>query len=213
MLTQLLAFLNYYPNFLRQIPSWGWALFACLCLWQAVISWAIYRRAGLRNYVFGAVGLALMGLGAVGARFAENLLQLVMFPGPLLAAGFAVLSLSDARSWYSEEAADKYYLLRHGGLALRLTGRLPCGYVPRRDSPGATWLQGMLVGSGTLALVIFAFFGAREAYWREAIGPRALLWILVALSMLGFHAMALAFFGLLYGAPLRAGSGRAEPDS
>jgi len=213
MFIELLAFLNYCPNFLRQIPSWGWALFACLCLWQAVISWVIYRRTGLRNYVFGAVGLVLMGFGAVGARFAANLLQVVMFPAPLLVAGFMVLSLSDARSWYSEEAADKYYLIRHGGLALRLFGRLPAGYTPRRDSPGATWLQGMLVGSGTLALVVFAFLGAREAYWREAIGPKALLCIMVALSMVGFHALALAFFGLLYGAPLRAEPVQAESDS
>ncbi|HEY3398530.1 MAG TPA: hypothetical protein VGM19_12820 [Armatimonadota bacterium] len=203
MLATILGFLSHYPNFLRQVDSQAWALCACFCFWQCVISWAVYRQTGLRSYVGATVGLALMTAGAATAPVARNLLELVMMPAPLLVAGFMVLSLSDARSWFTAEAADKYYLIKYGGLRLRFQGLVPRDFVPGQRPHAVTWLQGVLMGGVTLGMITLIFFGARHAHEVGAISQRALVVASLAMALAAFESLALVCFALIYGAPLR----------
>src|ERR1035437_5546647 len=97
-----------------------------------------------------------MMVGGVLAPLVQNALQVVLLPGPLLLGGFIVLSLSDARSWFSPEPQDKYYIVRQGGLRLRLLGLVPRGFVHQESAP-ASWLQGVLIGAVTLVLLGFVY--------------------------------------------------------
>lgn len=212
MLADILVFLSYYPNFLRQVPALGWAIFAAVCLWQAAISWSIYRQTGMRSYVGATVGSLLVMAGGILGPIAGNLLQLILFPAPLLLAGFIVLSLSDARSWFSSEAGDKYYLVRRGGLRLRVLGLVPQGFVHRGSAP-ASWLQGVLVGGVTLLLVCFLYFGVWRANEREAITLTAFGWITLTCGLLAFHCLALLLCGLLFGSSRRKAYHRAESEA
>jgi hypothetical protein len=202
MLAQILAFLSYYPNFLRQVAPLWWALFAGFCLWQAAISWSVYRQTGMRSYVGATVGSLLTMTGGVLAPLAQNLLQLVLMPAPLLLAGFVVLSLSDARSWFSSEAHDKYYLIRKGGLRLRLLGLVPRGFVHRESAP-ASWLQGVLIGGVTLLLLGLVYDGIWSANQRGALSDAALGWITLVSGLVAFHCVALIVCGILFGGVLR----------
>ena len=202
MLGEILSFLSRYPNFFRQVSPVWWALFAGACLWQAAISWSVHRQTGMRSYVAATVGNLLMMVGGILAPLAPNALQLVLFPAPLLLGGFVVLSLSDARSWFSPEAHDKYYLVRRGGVRLRLFGLVPAGF-QHAESAAASWLQGVLIGSVTLALLGFVYYTVWQAYEGEVMSPSAFGWITLASGLIVFHCLALIICGLFFGSPLK----------
>ncbi len=212
MFAEILAFLSYYPNVLRQVPPVAWAVFAGICLWQAAISWSVHRQTGMRSYVGATVGSLLVMAGAILAPVAFNLLQFVLLPAPLLVAGFMVLSLSDARSWFSPEAHDKYYLIRRGGLRLRVLGMVPPGFVHQKSLP-ASWLQGLVVGGMTLVLMSVLYVGIWHAYGREALSSTAFGWTTLACGLVAFHCLALVLCGLLFGSTSRAASRRTEPEA
>lgn len=202
MLSEILAFLSYYPNFLRQIPPLWWGLFTGFCLWQAAISWSVYRQTGMRSYVGATVGALLAMVGAALAPLPQTVLQVVLLPAPLLLAGFVILSLSDARSWFSPEAHDKYYLIRKGGLRLRLLGRVPPGFV-HRNSPPASWLQGVLIGGVTLVVLGLIYRGVWRAYEKSVLSSATLGWVTIAAGLVAFHCLALIVCGIIFGGILR----------
>lgn len=202
MLSEILAFLSYYPNFLRQIPPLWWGLFTGFCLWQAAISWSVYRQTGMRSYVGATVGALLAMVGAALAPLPQTVLQVVLLPAPLLLAGFVILSLSDARSWFSPEAHDKYYLIRKGGLRLRLLGRVPPGFVHHK-SPPASWLQGVLIGGVTLVALGLICSGVWRAYEKSVLSSATLGWVTVAAGLVAFHCLALIVCGIIFGGILR----------
>ena len=211
MFAEILAFLSAYPNFLRQVPPLWWGVFAGFCLWQAAISWTVHRQTGLRSYVGATVGALLAMAGGILAPFASNSLQLVLYPGPLLVAGFVLLSLSDARSWFSSEAHDKYYLIRKGGLRLRLIGLVPRGFVAHPSTP-ASWLQGVLVGGVTFVFVVVVCVGVWRAHGREGLSDISFGWVTLACSLVAFHCLALLLCGLLFGSPLSGAYRRTDPE-
>lgn len=202
MFPKILAFLSYYPNFLRQVSPLWWGLFAGFCLWQAAISWSIYRQTGMRSYVGATVGSLLTMAGAALAPLPQTVLQVVLLPAPLLLAGFVIVSLSDARSWFSPEAHDKYYLRRKGGLRLRLLGRVPPGFVHRKSAP-ASWLQGVLIGGVTLFVLGLVYGGVWRAYRGGLLTSATLGWVTVAGGLVAFHCLALIVCGLIFGGILR----------
>ncbi len=202
MLPEILAFLSYYPNFLRQVPPLWWGLFTGYCLWQAAISWSVYRQTGMRSYVGATVGALLMMTGAALAPLPHSVLNLVLLPVPLLLAGFVVVSLSDARSWFSPEAHDKYYLIRKGGLRLRLLGRVPAGFV-HRESPPASWLQGVVIGGVTLFVLGLVYGGVWGAYQKSILSSATFGWVTVAAGLVAFHCLALIVCGIIFGGILR----------
>jgi hypothetical protein len=198
---QILSFLSHYPNFFDTISPVWCALFAGVCLWQAALSWSIQRQTGMRSYIGATVGNLLAMAGGVFAPLVHSVLQVALLPAPLLLGGFVVLSLSDARSWFSSEAHDKFYLIRHGGLSLRLFGRVPAGFVHQASAP-ASWLQGVMVGSVTLAFLGFVYPTVWHGYGQEIISGPAFGWITVTCGMVAFHSLALLLCGLLFGSPV-----------
>jgi hypothetical protein len=207
----ILTYLSYQPNFLRQIPAMWWALFACACLWQAAISWSVHRQTGMHSYVAATVGNLLMMAGSILAPLAQNALQVVLLPAPWLLGGFIVLSLSDARSWFSREAHDKFYLVRRGGLRLRLFGLVPRGF-EHQESPPACWLQGVLIGTVTLTLLGFVYGAVWHAYAQDVMDSSDFGWITLASGLIVFHCLALIICGLLFGSPLGKRSGKEQPE-
>ena len=201
MLEAILTYLNFYPNFLRQIPTGWWMVLGVLALWRAVLSWRIHIQTGLRCYVFGTVAAGLAAMGFFTAPIGHTVLQLVMLSAPLLTAAFVIGSISDARSWFSDEAADKYWLLRHGSLPLRLWGQVPKSF-QRRPGPGATRQQAVKVSVLTLLFMGFTHYAVCQTSL-GALSPRSLLIITVAVAMASFHAVMLGLFGLLYGTSVR----------
>jgi hypothetical protein len=198
----ILSYLSYHPNFLRQVAPVWWAVFAGVCVWQAAISWSVHRQTGMHSYVAATVGNLLMMVGGILAPVAQNALQVVLFPAPLLLGGFMVLSLSDARSWFSPEAHDKYYLVRHGGLRLRLFGLVPAGF-QHQESVAASWLQGVLIGCVTLAFLGFVYCTVWQVYEREVMDSSSFGWITLASGLIVFHCLALIICALLFGSPLK----------
>jgi hypothetical protein len=198
VLGQILFFLSRYPNFFRHVPPVWWAVFAGFCLWQAAISWSLHRQTGMRSYIAATVGNLLLVPGGLLAPLVHNALQVVLLPAPLLLGGFVVLSLSDARSWFSPEAHDKYFLVRHGGLRLRLFGLVPRGF-QHHESTAASWLQGVLLGGVTLIFLGFVYYNVWQAYEQGVMNSPAFGWITLASGLVVFHCLALIICGLLFG--------------
>ena len=167
MISAILAYLYYYPNFLRGIPAGWWETLAVLGLWKTVISLHIYQQTGMRCYVWGAVagGLAVLGLATI--PLGQSMLQVVTFSGPLLVAAFIIASITDARSWFSDQAGDKYRIIRHPSLPLQLWGELPADF-HRTPSAPATRKQGLMVSLLTLVFMSFAYASARRAFADDA---------------------------------------------
>jgi hypothetical protein len=211
VLAEILSFLSHYPNFFRQVPPVWWAVFAGVCLWQAAISWSVHRQTGMRSYIAATVGNVLLMVGGILAPLVENALQVALLPAPLLLGGFVVLSLSDARSWFSPEAHDKFFLVRKGGLRLRLFGLVPRGFVHEVSAP-ASWLQGILIGTSTLAFLGFVYYGVWQAYDRQALGSSAFGWITLVCCLVFFHCLALIMCALLFGSSAKRTPRNAEPE-
>ena len=210
MSAQILSYLSQYPNFLGEVSPIWYALFCGFCLWQAAISWSIHRQTGMRSYVAATVGNLLLMVGGLLAPLVRDALLVVLLPVPFLLGGFMVLSLSDARSWFSPEAHDKFFLVRHGGLRLRVLGRVPAGFVHKPSTP-AVWLQGLGIGTLTLLFLGFVYHGVWQAYEREGMLGTAFGWITVTCGLVAFHCVALILNGLLFGSSLPRRRSAADP--
>ena len=198
MIQVILGYLNFYPNFLRQIPTGWWEMLAVLALWKTVLSWRIARQTGLHSYVWGGLAGALATMGFATAPLGQTLLQLVMFPAPMLISAFVVASISDARSWFSDEASDKYRLIRHRSLPLQIWGQVPADF-HRTPGVGATRRQGVRISITTLLMMAFAYLSAYRASLSAGLGPRGMLLITIAVSMACFHALVMGIFAAVYG--------------
>lgn len=198
MIAAILAYLDYYPNLLRGIPAWWWEVLALLGLWKTVVSLRIYQQTGMRCYVWGGVagGLAVLGLATL--PLGDTMLPLVTFSGPLLAAAFLIASVTDARSWFSDQAGDKYRIIRHRSLPLQLWGQLPPDF-RRTPSAPASRRQGLTISGLTLLFMAFAYAGARRAFGGGAFPLAALALITMAVGMSAFHAVMMGIFAVLYG--------------
>jgi hypothetical protein len=207
MFETLLEYLNYYPNFLRLVPTGWWVGLAILAAWKGLVSLNIARQTRLRSYVWGGLAGFLATVGFATAPLGHTLLQLVMCPAPMLVAAFVVASLADARSWFSDEGGDKYWIIRHPSLPLQLWGQVPADF-QRTPSEPATRKQGLVVCVSTLIFMGFAYAGslraaATAAEYKHgtlaAFSPRAMLLISIAVGMAMFHAVMLGLFGAIHG--------------
>jgi len=209
MIAAILAYLDYYPNFLRVVPAGWWETLAVLGLWKTLVSLRIYQQSGMRCYVWGAVAGGLAVLGLATAPLGRTLLPVVTFSGPLLVAAFFIASVTDARSWFSDQASDKYRIIRHPSLPLQLWGKLPADF-HRTPSAPATRRQGLLVSGLTLVFMGFAYASARRAFASGGFPPAAMALITMTVGMSMFHAVMMGIFAALYGARARA---QASPTS